>query len=166
MIHLKTNYMLNLTSEAIAKNEFSDLLCGYGKYNIPDRAGFAQTDRSIVLYRGIYEYFGNCPNSNIKNVFEDTLITLMHGSPFELLTAFEYSFRQFSCEMRNTAPFLMNKKCLLHLQIEISKNEQTLKDCKQFYEFGKELPNSAWDYIRNVNKLLLNDYGKTLIDIP
>ena len=157
-----SEYVRKQIVTALKNDAFSDLLCGYPPYVIPDRDGFSHTDRGSLLYSGIYLYFES--DNAIKTVFENTLHTLMRGSTYELLTAFEYIWRCKISEQRNTAPFSITPKCVAALQQALAGHRSELELYKELPEFGAALPGGSWDYVQNIAAHYKAEFGKSMWD--
>ena len=159
----KSNWIADRVSESIGKNELSDLLAGKNNYFFPDREYPGAHDYSVILYSGIYEiyeYFRN--DYEIKRLFEDALLSLMNGTPCDLLIAFQYIWRQRRCEFRGTAPFAIDKKILATIAAKIVEKEAELKSYKERYEFGSELQDGAWEHIHNIVNSIETEYNSKM----
>lgn len=157
-----TEHTQKLTSQAVLNNALADLLCGYPPYAIPDREGLYTTDRSGVLYCGICNYYHS--DRSVKVLFEKALLHLMQGSAFELMSAFEYVRLCKASEWRGSAPFTLSSECAASLKQIVNSRRAELEQYKELPEFGSVLPSGAWDYIRNMEALLVRQYGRSLWD--
>ena len=144
---------------SIDNNEFKDFLLGNGIYKIPNREGY-YTDRSSVLYSGIYKYFEL--NSEIKQLFEKELFKLLDGDEFEILTAFDYVWDQIIAEEKKIAPFEMDLNVYLKLKKVINEKRDKLR-LFRFYDFGENLEEGALQYINNINDFVSENYGKKIL---
>lgn len=158
---MKNKIVENL-EKSLEKGEFKKYLLGQGEYNIPSRNGFF-TDISISLYSGIYDYYKLNPSSKIDKIFENEIVKLLNGSPFEVMCAFEYCWRQMSCEERNVAPFKLNETFYLNLKNLLTSKKDILKNYKEYSEFGANLQDGAYQYAININKSLDEDYGRKIL---
>ncbi len=156
----KSNWISDRVSESIGKNELSDLLVGKNNYFFSHREYPGEHDYGVILSSGIYEYFRN--DYEIKQLFEDTLLCLMNGTPCDLLIAFQYIWRQRCCEFRGTAPFEIDKKILATIAAKIVEKEAELKSYKERYEFGSELQDGAWEHIHNIVNSIETEYNSKM----
>lgn len=156
------NKIAEFLEHALKKGELRKYLTGSNEYNIASRDGFF-TDISAALYSGIYEYYKLKPESNINVIFESELASMLEGSEFEIMCAFEYFWRQIFCESRMTAPFELGKESILKLKNTILQKEDLLKNYKERWEFGAQLENGAYQYVQNIGKSIEEQYGRKLV---
>lgn len=156
------NKIAGFLEHALKKGELRKYLTGSNECNIASRDGFF-TDISAALYSGIYEYYKLKPESNINVIFESELVSMLEGSEFEIMCAFEYFWRQISCESRMTAPFELGKESILKLKNTILQKEDLLKNYKERWEFGAQLENGAYQYVQNIVKSIEEQYGRKLM---
>lgn len=156
------NKIVEELEKSLERGEFKKFLLGQGEYNIPSREGFF-TDISAALYSGIYNYYKLNETSNIKKIFENEITELLNGSPFEIMCAFEYCWRQISCEEKHTAPFKLDEDFYVNLKKTIFVKRDILKNYKEFYELGANLNDGAYQYAINIDKSLDEDYGRKIL---
>lgn len=144
-------------SLAIQTDSFCDFLCGYDNFVIPDRDGFCSTDRGGILYSCIFRTYEK--DESISETFSKSLITLLKGNLFEFMTAFDYIQKQKFCEARGSAPFVLDNSCVELLILQLHHRELSLKQYKEHYEFGALLQEGAWEYILNIKKAFIQEYG-------
>ena len=156
----KSNWIVDRVSESISKNELSDLLAGKNGYFFSHREYPGNHDYSVILFSGIYEYFKK--DYEIIQLFENALLSLINGTLCDLLIAFEYIWRQRSCEFRVTAPFAIDKKILATIATKITEKEAELKSYKERYEFGSLLQDGAWEYIHNIVNSIETEYNSKM----
>ena len=156
-----TEYTSQLILKAMADNAFRNLLCGLPPYAIPDREGCLTTDRIAVL-TGIYSCYES--DSSVKAIFEQTLLQLLQGSTFDVMTAFDYIWRCKMCEIRGTAPFALATECIAALRQTLDRRRNELVQYKDRPEFGSTLPGGALEYTQNIAALLTADSGRSLWD--
>ena len=144
-------------SLAIQTDSFCDFLCGYGSFVIPDRNGLCFTDRGGILYSCIFRTYEK--DESISEIFSKSLITLLNGNLFEFMSAFDYIQMQKRCEARGSAPFVLDNSCVELLILQLHHRELSLKQYKEHYEFGAMLQEGAWEYILNIKKVFVQEYG-------
>lgn len=154
--------VVEILKSAISKNEFKDFLRGTKGYKILNKDGFF-TDRSAVLYSGIYKYYEKNPKSNIDLFFEKTLIEMLNGNEFDIVTAFDYFWKQALSEYNNNAPFEFSKDSYIELRNSIIKNSEKLKNYKGLPEHGALLDQGAYEYMENMNNYFNNEYGHKIL---
>lgn len=147
---------------SLSKNEFRDFLEGKGEYNIMSKEGFL-SDRAIALYAGIYEYYKLNPNSNIDNKFEKTLVEMLNGNEFDIVTSFDYFWMQIKAEKTKNSPFKFDSKSYEKLKNAILLNTDKLKSYKEFFEYGAQLQNGAYEYIEGIDKYFESEYGHKIL---
>ena len=148
-------WVYNCVAESIPKNELKKVLMGEGKYFFPNREIPEKHDCGAFLYSGIYKVYEQ--DKTVKDHFETTLLLLISGTIEELLTAFDYIWRHKNCEFRGTAPFTLDKQCIDLLQTKIQENEIQLKSYKEYYYWGSELSDGAWEFIHNIVRSVYQD---------
>ena len=156
------NKVVEKLDYSLKNNEFRDFLEGKGSYNIPSREGLF-TDISTALYSGIYEYYELYPDSKIDKKFEGELIEMLHGENFDIMCAFDYCWRQITCEERKTAPFSLSQNCVLEVKKIINSKKDILSNYKDYVEFGSMLSNGAYEYSQNVSNMIESDYGRKIL---
>lgn len=137
---------------AIDKNEFAEYLKGTGIYKEMSR-DTVLTDAATVLYI-IYDYYAQKPESKINLIFESTLLSLLNGNEFDIMTSFDYCLRQYLREQRGTAPFLFNCQTYEKVKETIENNADLLKNYKDFYEYGNTLNDGAYEYAHNAGAFM------------
>lgn len=156
------NKILEMLETALSKNEFKNFLLGQNGYNIDNRDGFF-TDISAVLYGGVYKHYETFPEKQINILFEQEINKMLSGSNFETMCAFDYCWRQISNEEHKQAPFVLSDECLKNLKNAIMTKAEALKKYKDYFEFGSELELGAYQYVININDILMNDYGRKIL---
>lgn len=154
--------VIEILKKAISKKEFKDFLKGTKEYNIRDRDGFF-TDKSAVLYLGIYKYYELNPKSKINLLFENTLIEMLNGDEFDVVTAFDYFWKQALSESNNNSPFQLSKNSYIELKNSIIKNSEKLKKYKELPEYGALLEDGAYEYIENMTNYFETEYGRKIL---
>lgn len=147
---------------ALNNNEFREFLKGNGIYKMPNRES-EFTDFSVALSSAIYPYYRLYPEKKINTLFEQEIIDMMDGDDFEIMCAFEYVWRQIVCEERKTAPFNLNKQCFIKMQQTINERKEILKKYKEYYDFGSNLDDGAYQYAENIDKMLEDEYGRRIL---
>ena len=159
---MSLNWILERVKESISNDELTNLLLGEKNYFFPNRELPDDHNFGVILYSGIYEYFNI--DVKIKQNFENALLALIHGSDYDLLVAFEYIWRQISCEERGSAPFKIDTHCVVTLKNEISSREQALKCYKNNILF-KWSHIGTYEYINNIIESLEKDYGINIFNV-
>ncbi len=150
------NWILDRVAVCASNKDLNGLLIGEEGFFFENRGIPGTHDYGVVLYSGIYPYYES--DHEIKNLFEEALLHLLQGTDYNLLVAFEYAWRQRSCELRGSAPFAIDNACVEALKDEIKKREESLKLYKEYYYWGGSLKEGAFEYIRNILKSINEEY--------
>lgn len=140
--------LLEALEYALKNNELKEFLMGEGRYFIPCRVS-TMTDFAVHLEIGIYYYYERHPESKINIAFEQALIEMFDGDNFTFMCGFMHYCRQKYLESINDAPFKLCMECMLHFKDSLAKKQESLKVYKEYWEFGSDLENGAYEYIEN-----------------
>ena len=147
-------------NRAIKTNSFCDFLCGYGDFAIPDREAISSTDRTAVLHGYSFEAYKK--DKSIRERYTKSLRSLLNGTLFEFMTAFDYITEHKLSQLCANAPFAIDASCMELLVLQLGKREAALKAYKEHNEFGALLQEGAWEYIQNMKHYFAREYGADL----
>lgn len=152
----------SLVERALENDNLKDLLEGKNDFNIPNQSGFL-TDKDVVLYGGIYDYYKKFPEKQINKKYEETLIEMLNGELFDILNSLDYAFMQILSENMQIAPFKLSSDFYEMLRDTILKNMEELKQYREYEQYGANLQNAAYEYAQNLNKISEEEYGHKIL---
>lgn len=154
--------VLNMLENAINSEQLKFFLEGVKDYEIPNQLN-SNTDKDIVLFGGIYKYYRKNPSSKIDKLYENTLISMLDGTLFDLLNVYDYAYMQILAETKGIAPFKLSQDFYRLLREKIKNSANLLAEYKQFSQYGSSLPKGAYSYIQNLNDICETKYGRAIL---
>ncbi|NLD50858.1 MAG: hypothetical protein GX660_27260 [Clostridiaceae bacterium] len=154
-----------LVLKAIRNNELVECLEGKGDYKIElDKwvNASAPTDWLRVIEKGIYRIYHDNPEMQIEKRFEDTLLKMMDGEPFDIYVAAAVFYSQLIIEYEGDSPFSIDRNRLLQkIRKVLSDNEQKLRG--SFESVGKNCREGLWSEIIRIDTNCKNNWNLSIL---
>lgn len=148
--------VVEMVDYAYKNNQIKEYLKGEGMYYIRNRYS-EKSDFGAALYNGIHEYYQI--NSNIKDIFENTIREMLKGDELDIMVSFEYIYLQLLSEIKKNCPFYLDKECYEELKNCILNNADMLKQYKSNSDYNPADNSGAYGYIENINNYFEEEYG-------
>jgi len=157
--------LLALTKQAFEKDEVLEFLQGIPPYACPVNhftPANVPTDFSRIIDFGVYKFYcGNEYNGIIQKLKKNIEI-LIAGNHEQIWIAFMICWNQIRNEERKEAPFkFINAELLSSLKESLLRNEESLKNCKEWQGWNRE--HGLWQDIVRINGIMAKDYGRSVL---
>lgn len=155
-----------LLLKAIKEKEVIKYLEGKDGYNFEVEHwvnASAPTDWTKIIPKGIYAVYRENPEFKIDEIYEDALLEMMDGDPFDIYVALPIIHFQLIREERNASPFTIDKiKVLKKLSQTLIRNKEKLMN---YFEWeGKKYKEGIWGEVIRIDKLFKSKWNISIID--